>query len=212
MNEFGADDRAESSEVMAAAHTHIPVQYHHRDRREREQDRGGDNRTTEPQSQTQTQAQQDRERARRGRGRQPRGAEEYRTGDRDRDAQRDGGQSRGGGTRGSQVPVQEMVYSTIPIALGQPAEALLGLASIQEVAAALDTVATGAGDSTAKAASGEAASRKSSSEEPVDVTVKWNFGGSTVFLARAGDDDWQGRRSMQQEYVSLYFPIHSISY
>ncbi|KAG6919269.1 hypothetical protein DXG01_008067, partial [Tephrocybe rancida] len=35
--------------------------------------------------------------------------------------------------------------------------------------------------------------------EPVPVTVTWRGGGKTVFLARAGDDDWKGRLPMSPE-------------
>jgi len=33
----------------------------------------------------------------------------------------------------------------------------------------------------------------------VPVTITWRGGGKTVFLARAGDDDWQGRQPMERE-------------
>ncbi|KAF5382651.1 hypothetical protein D9615_002706 [Tricholomella constricta] len=35
--------------------------------------------------------------------------------------------------------------------------------------------------------------------EPVPVIITWRGGGKSVFLARAGDDDWKGRLAMTQE-------------
>lgn len=40
-----------------------------------------------------------------------------------------------------------------------------------------------------------------SDEKPVAVTISWKFGGKRVVLARAGDDEWNGRRTLKQECV-----------
>jgi hypothetical protein len=41
----------------------------------------------------------------------------------------------------------------------------------------------------------------------VPVKISWHGGGKSVFLARAGDDDWKARRPMEREYVPSLLPI-----
>lgn len=40
--------------------------------------------------------------------------------------------------------------------------------------------------------------------EPIPVKITWRGGGKVVVLARAGDDDWNGRQPMERESVSTY--------
>lgn len=44
---------------------------------------------------------------------------------------------------------------------------------------------------------------ESPSVKPINVKICWNGGGNVVMLARAGDDDWKGRKLMSREYVSI---------
>lgn len=41
--------------------------------------------------------------------------------------------------------------------------------------------------------------------EPVPIKIYWRGGGNYVVLARAGDDNWQGRQPMEYEYVSSIY-------
>jgi hypothetical protein len=41
--------------------------------------------------------------------------------------------------------------------------------------------------------------------KPEEVTIKWTKGGNVVMLARAGDDDWKGRKMLIRECACLYY-------
>lgn len=43
-----------------------------------------------------------------------------------------------------------------------------------------------------------------STAKPVNVKISWNGGGNRVFLARAGDDDWKGRKLMHRESTTSH--------
>jgi len=49
-------------------------------------------------------------------------------------------------------------------------------------------------------------------KEPVPVKITWNGGGKSVVLARAGDDNWKGRRPMEREYVSVLSSARHYTY
>lgn len=74
------------------------------------------------------------------------------------------------------VAYPETVNSTIPIALAK-VEQLEGLEESPETAAI----------------------RPEETEQIMKIS--WRGGGSSVVLARAGDDDWKGRQTMEREYV-----------
>ncbi|THU98595.1 hypothetical protein K435DRAFT_526411 [Dendrothele bispora CBS 962.96] len=43
------------------------------------------------------------------------------------------------------------------------------------------------------------------STEEIMVKISWHGGGNVVYLARAGDDDWKGRRKMERDsYIRIY--------
>ncbi|KAJ7575107.1 hypothetical protein C8J56DRAFT_977105 [Mycena floridula] len=46
------------------------------------------------------------------------------------------------------------------------------------------------------------------SVKPINITIRWNGGGNSVMLARAGDDDWKGRQPMHR--LSPTSMTHSI--
>ncbi|KAG9315879.1 carbohydrate-binding module family 48 protein [Chiua virens] len=78
--------------------------------------------------------------------------------------------------------VQETVHSTIPLALHKAEEEL--------------AAATTDPDELGQPASNHL------SEEPkelVNVKITWHGGGKSVVLARAGDDNWKGRRQMESD-------------
>lgn len=54
-----------------------------------------------------------------------------------------------------------------------------------------------------------APARSEDPSEPVAVKITWRGGGKNVVLARAGDDDWNGRQPMEREFVFYSPPLSS---
>ncbi|KAL0947903.1 hypothetical protein HGRIS_010538 [Hohenbuehelia grisea] len=75
----------------------------------------------------------------------------------------------------NQPYVEEIIYSTIPIALPKPET----IDSPDETSPMTPEPEAGG--------------------EPVPVEITWRGGGQTVVMARAGDDEWQGRQPMEQD-------------
>lgn len=82
--------------------------------------------------------------------------------------------------------VPEDVHSTLPLALGKTEDAVEEEAERQEENAHRTTP------------------RQSTDEkQPAQVCIVWRGGGKSVFLMRAGDNNWKGRQPMEYEYVTF---------
>jgi len=83
--------------------------------------------------------------------------------------------------------VQETVYSTIPLALPKAEQDLAKMNGVM--------------DEDGAAIEGKTARKMSSGDDPKELTpveIVWKGGGKMVYVARASDDNWKGRRPMHR--------------